>query len=967
MAKKNEFFIDTRLGTDKLAGDTSKVKSMLSSLVSSTKEVGAKMGKALSSGLKEARTRGSGIDTDEYKAMEKQFDKLMGKYDKLSSKEQRFLDTGGNVKSRTYKTFEYDLETLEGALDATRAKLKTLQAESGQPIGTQALSGLEGKLYSVGNTLGRAFPHSLKECARGVVSLAGKVGGTLVGAFKRASIAAMSLAKSGFNALRSKLEGLKGGINGASNGFNMGFKNMLKYGLGIRSTFVLINRLRNALIDGFQNLAQFNGGNNRTAQSINMLKASLGQLKNSFASAFAPILTAVAPALNALIGLINKAVTSIGMLIAALTGQKTFTQATKQQTAYGASMDKSAKSAKNLAKAQKQLYSFDTLNKVDNKPDSGSDVGGGAGGGGGAGNMFKEVEIPNSFQKLADKIKEVLASDDWSSIGEMIATKINGVMAKIPWNKINSGAQHIAKGIATLINGFVGKLNWNLVGKTIANGINTAVAFANTLLTKIDFSKIGSSIAKALNAMIKKINWKAIGELFANRFNAMLHTLQGFVTNFNFAELGSALATALNGMINKIDWKAIGDTFSKSFIGILTTLSTFLKETDWSTLAKDIADMLKAVDWSGCAKALFDTLGAAVGAAVSLAGTWVKDAVLGIRDHFLKFIKDENGDGHFGAGEIIKGIKDGIVDAILGIGEWIKNNIFKPFIDGFKAAFQIHSPSKVMIQQGKYIIKGMLDGIVEALASIGSWVKTNIFEPFMKGLKTAFNIAGGVASTILDVGKAIVTGFTNGVSGIWESVKGIIDTFKSNFVGKFEGVKEGVVGAFDAMKKGVVEILEKLGGAIKKPANAILSGIESMANGVVAGLNKMIGALNNLKFDIPDWVPGLGGKSFGLNIGTIGKVKLPRLATGTVVPRTSREFAAILGDNNRETEVVSPLSTIKQALVEAISETGGMNGGNQTITIKFEGTGAELVRMLKPMIDKENKRVGTQLITGGVG
>lgn len=52
-------------------------------------------------------------------------------------------------------------------------------------------------------------------------------------------------------------------------------------------------------------------------------------------------------------------------------------------------------------------------------------------------------------------------------------------------------------------------------------------------------------------------------------------------------------------------------------------------------------------------------------------------------------------------------------------------------------------------------------------------------------------------------------------------------------------------------------------------------------------------------------------------------MNLPALATGTVVPANYGEFLAILGDNTSETEVVSPLSTIKQALAEVMGETGG--------------------------------------------
>ncbi len=122
-----------------------------------------------------------------------------------------------------------------------------------------------------------------------------------------------------------------------------------------------------------------------------------------------------------------------------------------------------------------------------------------------------------------------------------------------------------------------------------------------------------------------------------------------------------------------------------------------------------------------------------------------------------------------------------------------------------------------------------------------------------------------------------------------------------------------------------------MGGAIKGIVNGILGFVESLANGVVNAINTVIRALNRLSFDIPSWVPLIGGNHFGFNIPELSRVSIPRLATGTVVP-PNREFMAVLGDNKREPEVVSPLSTMKQAVLEAIAEAGGI--GEKEITIK---------------------------------
>lgn len=135
----------------------------------------------------------------------------------------------------------------------------------------------------------------------------------------------------------------------------------------------------------------------------------------------------------------------------------------------------------------------------------------------------------------------------------------------------------------------------------------------------------------------------------------------------------------------------------------------------------------------------------------------------------------------------------------------------------------------------------------------------------------------------------------------------------------------------------------------------VLKGILNVIIDIVEGsINRIIGALNAISFDIPDFVYGIGGKHIGFNITP---VSLPRLATGTVVPRQSREFAAILGDNNRETEVVSPLSTMKQAMVEALQESGYYRQGESgDIVINIDGW--EVFRVVKKQNDSYIQRTG---------
>ena len=94
-----------------------------------------------------------------------------------------------------------------------------------------------------------------------------------------------------------------------------------------------------------------------------------------------------------------------------------------------------------------------------------------------------------------------------------------------------------------------------------------------------------------------------------------------------------------------------------------------------------------------------------------------------------------------------------------------------------------------------------------------------------------------------------------------------------------------------------------------------------MANGIVSGINSVIRTLNRLKFTIPDWIPGLGGKTFGFNIGTIPMVSLPRLAEGGYVKANTPQLAMI-GDNRHQGEIVAPEDKLEEIYRKVLKEQG---------------------------------------------
>ena len=112
---------------------------------------------------------------------------------------------------------------------------------------------------------------------------------------------------------------------------------------------------------------------------------------------------------------------------------------------------------------------------------------------------------------------------------------------------------------------------------------------------------------------------------------------------------------------------------------------------------------------------------------------------------------------------------------------------------------------------------------------------------------------------------------------------------------------------------------------IKVPINGIIGIINGLVGGVVEGINLIIRAINTLNFDIPDWVPLVGGSHVGFNIKEITPPKIPYLAAGAVIPPNA-PFMAMLGDQKHGTNIEAPLSTIESALDNVLNRRGGTSG-----------------------------------------
>lgn len=516
-----------------------------------------------------------------------------------------------------------------------------------------------------------------------------------------------SIATFGKNAAKSLT-----GAKKSSSGFGLSLGTLVKYGFGIRSLYVLVNKLRSALVDGFKNLSQYSG---ETNGSISMLWSSLERLKNSLATAFAPILTVVAPILSKFIDMLSTAASYVSMFFSFLSGKSTYTRAIAVQKNYAASLGDTASAAKDAADATEDA-----------------------------------AKAAEDYLSPLDDINKFTAEDSPSS-------------------------------------------------KTPSSGS-------------------GSGGTGATGPMFEDVPIES----------------------------------------NNIDWSKI-----------VTNVQDALTNIQWIAIAEKILELL------GYA------LGSITGALASLIGNLIAQGVSDAYQYFESKINEAGG-------HVVDGILLGILDALLGIGSWIVDNVFKPILDGFKNAFGIHSPSTVMQEQGHYIIEGLLLGITD----------------FLSKIKKKF-----------------------------EEIRNIVtekmDNIKSSAVSKVNEMKKGLSDGVGRIKESFRSGFSTLVGYVKSPINSIIRFINNFLYAIQTMQNSFANALNSMSISLPHWLEKLTGfSSVGFNVGYWSAPMVPYLAQGAVIP-PNKEFMAVLGDQKSGNNIEAPESLIRRIVRE---ESGNGKGSTYNVT-----------------------------------
>lgn len=687
------------------------------------------------------------------------------------------------------------------------------------------------------------------------------------------------------------------------------------------------------------------------ALSSATLRAALGNLQGAASTAAAPLLQAILPALTAIANAAATAFYYIAQLVSFLTGKSIGASKSAAKA-----MGKYAKAAKSAGSAaDSALAKFDELDVLDKNS------------GGGAGAITPNYDF-NTDNPFLDEILQAIKDGDWYGVGQLIGEKLRDSLNAIPWPDIQDKARAWATNIANCINGFIEVPGlWEAIGHTVAQGLNTALIFADTLAQGIHWNSLGAGIARGLTTAVAELDWPLLGRVLTDGMRAAILTLYSFVQTYTgWADLGNSIAACINSAIANIPWMEAGLGLSGFVVGLLHTLIATVQGTDWTALGQNIVSMVSSIDWVGLFSAMC-TLAIDVLQAINGILDQVDWGVVGQK--IMECIEAVDWAGILSQlGEIINNNWP-LLLAILGAAllPQISTFILSTVLGAVLNALAVFIAS-VVASIGLWplllvaAVSVILAAIIETLRKHGDDIRAGV-DKFGETIADIIRSAGekvkeiwnGLWLTVKLIGMQLWEDITQGWNDFWTNIGTALDSAAAD-------IQQGWNDAWTAVSDFVSDIWEGITDTIETAINGIIGLVNGMISAIVGGVNGVIGVLNGFGFDVPEWAQDkLGVERVGFNIDPITAPQIPYLAQGAVIP-ANHEFLAVLGDQTNGTNIEAPLATIQQALAEVMEA----YTGQQDITIRFAGDLAQLARVLKPYIDKEENRRGAKLVTGGV-
>ena len=577
-------------------------------------------------------------------------------------------------------------ETLSRVSAAAKKATSSFDGLGKSPVNVDIVSdGAISELSSVTgrvNEATRAFDR-FKESLSGVKTISGKVG--------------------------SKLKEIVSGFSTKLRNLTKTVGRAIMYSLMYNVIYTAFNLIRDDFSEGFNNLYQYSKEfSGRFSQSLDSLATSALYLKNSLATAFAPLIDSLAPALDIIIGKVVTLLNLFAQLMAALSGQSTYTKAVKSATEFAESTGSAAAALKSFTAG------FDELNVFEK-----------SGGGGSAAavpdysSMFEEAKVNSGVAEVAEKIKAVFGwIEDHLTLIKNLAIAVGaGFLA---W-KVASLFTDSLKAISTAVLAISGAVllvtsgldawnngvNWeNLIGMLAGMGLIVGGL-------AISFGAVGAAIGLIVGGLgLLAVGFKDVVDNGFNTENLVaielgIMAIGGAIAILTANPIALLVAAIIGaGVAIVAHWEEIKAFFVNMWENVKLVASTVA---EWFNTTVIIP-----------VSTFFCNLGTNIATFFTNAWTKVKTTWSAVKEWFNVniIVPVQTGFNTMctAVGGFFSGLWDGIVGIFAGAGAWFQTNVVDAITTGFKS----------FVNTGLGIFEGFVNGVIGIINRLISWVNSAV-------------------------------------------------------------------------------------------------------------------------------------------------------------------------------------------------------------------------------------------------
>lgn len=264
--------------------------------------------------------------------------------------------------------------------------------------------------------------------------------------------------------------------------------------------------------------------------------------------------------------------------------------------------------------------------------------------------------------------------------------------------------------------------------------------------------------------------------------------------------------------------------------------------------------------------------------------------------------------------------------ALVPFADWLTEKLVPALVMDLRAALDAVSAVLTPLGAGFASLWQVIGPGIDFIGTLALSALEELRQLFIKLTATMTEKAGTIQDIFENIGEivsaiwAVVGPALTALQAQWVKTFSQLSTVTSDLVGNvidgFYSITEYLAGAFTGNWS---RVWEGLKGIFRASINGILGLMNALLAGVSGAINAVVHAANKLSFTLPDWVPGLGGQSFGLDLPTISTPQIPYLAKGAVLP-ANRPFLAVVGDQKHGTNIEAPLTTIQEAVANVMAD-----------------------------------------------